>query len=398
MLSDSRARTWSTIRGLIQPLDTALSDLVRLFRAGERSVDTFRKSDATPAVSNGKRSIRTKIDPRQRARLERYYLALVVYAINLLASSVCVVAGYVNANALLVAIPPVILANLTIYLLFRSGLNSRFHDPGLATAQMLLATGFTMYAAYIANEARSLFLILYLVPYVFSTSQFRPQKHLLLGVFGLVLYCILCIVHWLTGPEAVNLKFELLQLASFGIVMAWLSFIGHSHKTLRYRAEYDQLTRVRNRQNLLELIEHELNRANRGGPTFCIALMDLDHFKRVNDSLGHAAGDVVLRRFAKTILRSRRQTDIFGRFGGEEFLMLLPGTTLERSILPLERLRARIESMTLDDLRQGMQVTASIGVAEFIPGESVVNLVKRADRKLYEAKRAGRNRIVFDEA
>ena len=123
----------------------------------------------------------------------------------------------------------------------------------------------------------------------------------------------------------------------------------------------------------------------------------LDHFKRVNDSLGHAAGDVVLKRFAKTILRSRRQTDVFGRFGGEEFLMLLPGTTLERSILPLERLRARIESMNLNDLRSGMQVTASIGVAEFIPGDSVANLVERADRKLYEAKRAGRNRIVFDE-
>ena len=356
-----------------------------------------RRSDPMSRARAARTASRV-VDPRQDARLERFRFALGGYLICLLVALACVPAGYVRLADLARAVPAVVLANLAIYVVFRTRLNMHLDDPNLATIQMLIATGFTMYAAFIAGEARPLFLMLYLVPYIYATSQLRPKKHLLLGAFGLALYATLVVVHRLAAPETANLSFELLQIATFAIVMVWLSFVGHSHKLLRYRAEYDQLTRVRNRQNLLEQLDHEAQRANRGGPSFCVALLDIDHFKRINDAFGHTAGDRVLMRFAKAMLRSRRRTDVVGRFGGEEFLVLLPGTRLQHSVMPLERLRMHVASMPLDNVNKGLRITVSIGVAEFVPGESVADLIARVDRKLYEAKTLGRNRIVIDRA
>jgi diguanylate cyclase (GGDEF)-like protein len=125
--------------------------------------------------------------------------------------------------------------------------------------------------------------------------------------------------------------------------------------------------------------------------------MDLDHFKLVNDTYGHGVGDDVLRAFAATVHATMRDTDIFGRYGGEEFLLILTATALDAVAPALGRVCAGLAAHDWSAIAPGLAVTQSIGVAGFRKGENVGQLLQRADAALYEAKRTGRNRTVFSE-
>jgi diguanylate cyclase (GGDEF)-like protein len=153
----------------------------------------------------------------------------------------------------------------------------------------------------------------------------------------------------------------------------------------------DELTKAFNRRHILELVEIEKSRAERHGSPFCVCLMDLDNFKTINDTRGHAAGDHILRHFADTAQQQKRSPDQFGRYGGEEFLLLLPETTMPSALAVAERIR---ECASRPGGRVGSEsVTVSIGAAEHAPGETTVQLISRADAALYEAKRLGKNRV-----
>ena len=165
-------------------------------------------------------------------------------------------------------------------------------------------------------------------------------------------------------------------------------------KIINELAIRDELTGSHNRRHLIKLIENEKDRTSRLGSLFCLCLLDIDLFKRINDTYGHNAGDTVLREFALTVQRQIRESDSFGRYGGEEFLLMLPETTLEEAIVLAERVRMSIEQLNFDDISPALKLTVSIGVAEFRSGESIAQTVARADEALYLAKANGRNRIV----
>ena len=158
-------------------------------------------------------------------------------------------------------------------------------------------------------------------------------------------------------------------------------------------AQTDALTGLHNRGHLNARLREEFTRQQRHRQPYAVLLMDLDHFKLINDSYGHATGDAVLAAFAALIRSSLRASDFVGRFGGEEFLALLPGTTLEGAAA----LAAKLCQRTRDHAFQGTgYVTVSIGVAEAEPGDAQYeDVVQRADAALYEAKRAGRNRCML---
>ena len=164
---------------------------------------------------------------------------------------------------------------------------------------------------------------------------------------------------------------------------------------LRRIASIDELTGTYTRRHLLELGEHEQRRRARHGRGMAILMMDLDHFKRINDGFGHAAGDQVLRDFGFLLRSSLRKGDIAGRFGGEEFLAMLPETDLDTAHAIAERLCDRVrENQTLWK-DQALSVTVSIGVDSVLSEESLEKAIGRADRALYAAKRAGRDRVVL---
>ncbi len=154
----------------------------------------------------------------------------------------------------------------------------------------------------------------------------------------------------------------------------------------------DGLTGAYNRRRFLELAGSERELAE--GRPICIALFDLDSFKQINDTHGHLAGDVVIRAAIDVIKRHCRQGDLVGRYGGEEFVLCLPGTQLAQALETGERIRHALASTLLSHEGRPISVTVSIGIAALRPGESIEQWLSRADKALYEAKRNGRNRCV----
>jgi diguanylate cyclase (GGDEF)-like protein len=165
-----------------------------------------------------------------------------------------------------------------------------------------------------------------------------------------------------------------------------------AYRRIEELAETDELTGLRNRRSIVKVLHDEIARGERG--TACaVALIDVDWFKRINDSLGHPVGDEVLRRVAVTMFANMREGDKIGRYGGEEFLLVLPDTADGRAERLLERLRVIVAELDWSEVAIGMTVTISAGLTIFAPGDSPDSLLGRADRALYAAKAGGRNRI-----
>lgn len=161
-------------------------------------------------------------------------------------------------------------------------------------------------------------------------------------------------------------------------------------KRLEQLAVTDGLTGLYNHRFVMERLEEEAAGAERYRRDLSLVMLDIDHFKKLNDTYGHRRGDEALRTAAETIKASVRASDVVGRYGGEEFLVLLPNTSLDAARAAAEKMRRAIESLRFG--AEGMRTTVSAGVAEYRRGEGVEAALTRADGALYEAKRAGRNR------
>jgi len=155
-------------------------------------------------------------------------------------------------------------------------------------------------------------------------------------------------------------------------------------------ATVDRLTDILNRRGIEPQIAREISRAVRHGTPLSLLILDVDHFKKINDQYGHSVGDLVLRSAAQVIAKTVRATDLVGRWGGEEFLVLLPHTDLQHARLAAERIRKAIEGTPLCE---GQSVTISGGIAEFGISDTGGGLLERADKQLYVAKTSGRNRV-----
>lgn len=166
-------------------------------------------------------------------------------------------------------------------------------------------------------------------------------------------------------------------------------------ESLRSLAVRDALTGLFNRRYLLEMMGRELSYATRLRQPLSVVMFDIDHFKKINDTFGHAAGDFVLKTLAKNLSEGLRGYDVFARYGGEEFVTLLRGTALDNALIFAERIRKRTESLAVEHEGKRIPVTISVGVSALNPdqAQSPEALIKEADRHLYEAKRRGRNRV-----
>jgi diguanylate cyclase (GGDEF)-like protein len=157
----------------------------------------------------------------------------------------------------------------------------------------------------------------------------------------------------------------------------------------------DSLTGIANRRIFLESLGGAISFAHRHQTPLSIILSDLDDFKSVNDTFGHNSGDQVLQAFATLLMENSRQEDLAARFGGEEFIMMLPGTSAKEATVLGERLRHRLEEIAFPDF--SIRVTASFGVSAYQLGDTVNGFIERADQALYEAKMMGKNQVVVRE-
>ena len=170
-----------------------------------------------------------------------------------------------------------------------------------------------------------------------------------------------------------------------------------AREALREQATRDSLTHLWNRNSILELLDRELSRSLREKGPIGVVIVDLDHFKDVQDRYGHLAGDAVLREAARRMKSAIREYDSVGRYGGEEFLILLPGCDETTSFNQAERLRRQLSQIDMSFNEASLAVTASFGVTTALPGQSwsPESLIRKADQALYLAKEAGRNRVEF---
>lgn len=173
----------------------------------------------------------------------------------------------------------------------------------------------------------------------------------------------------------------------------------HRLETTRAEALTDELTGLSNRKRLDQILEMEIGEAQETGEALCLIVADIDHFKRFNDTYGHQTGDQVLRLVAQTIKTNVKGRDHAGRFGGEEFAVVLPKTSLRDAVVVAEQLRLAVRSRELVKKSTGEvlgHITLSLGVAEFRAGETAEKLFSRADQSLYAAKGAGRDQVRSD--
>ena len=164
-------------------------------------------------------------------------------------------------------------------------------------------------------------------------------------------------------------------------------------RSLEQLASTDLLTTAWNRRHFEQAVEGEIQRSNRYGHPVSLLLLDIDHFKRINDSYGHPVGDQVIREVANCIRSVIRLSDSLTRWGGEEFIILMPNTGLSSATVLAERIR---ESIATHDFEGIGKVTASLGLSEYVPSDSLDEWLDRADRAMYRAKDKGRNRVEVD--
>lgn len=215
-----------------------------------------------------------------------------------------------------------------------------------------------------------------------------------------VIVAVILVQHFLEGDfwEHLNEFYALSQLVFSGGILIVL--FATSAKLTRLHAKTahvmgqlantDSLTSVNSRRHIEALLEEELTRAKRYQRPLSVVLIDLDHFKRVNDQFGHDVGDDVLREFAAVLLQGIRRVDHIGRWGGEEFILVLPEISTMEAQLLASRLRQSVEDYPF---RQIGKMTASFGIASLKPDDTVASVIKRADMALYRAKAEGRNMV-----
>jgi diguanylate cyclase (GGDEF)-like protein len=297
-------------------------------------------------------------------------------------------------------------------LLSESGITERFKDHYLVAPQSIVSMIIMLVFTYIAPEVGVMFLCTLFVVFAFSSLRSTPWQTavvwtaMALGLAGLFMLTDKPI----SMPHGTYLE-RFATMTVFILTIGRCMFIGifssamreslyksglalkEANKRIEELAELDDLTGSFNRRCIMRFLDDEVTRAHRTTVPFSIALIDLDWFKRINDTYGHPIGDEVLRTFAITVFANIRGVDRFGRYGGEEFLLVLPETPDDVAMRLLDRLRQIIASLDWSAFSPGMRVTISAGVATLRPDETPDTLLARADSALYQAKAQGRNRI-----
>ena len=245
---------------------------------------------------------------------------------------------------------------------------------------------------YWGGESSSVFAFLLLLVGVFTAYFFGRRALVIQLAFAGVVYAVALVIHPQSDTDLA--AHWLVAMVCIGLASAIISSLVHSRRRLEEERERllthtlelartDPLTGLLNRRAWRDLLDAELSRSVRQGTPVCVAMLDLDHFKRFNDDHGHVAGDSFLQQLAAAWQAAIRPSDTLGRYGGEEFSLLLPNCDLPAAIEVIERLRI---SVPLDE-------RCSAGIACWDGSESPVALITRADELLYEAKDAGRDRL-----
>ena len=353
-------------------------------------------------------------DKRQRIRLAMSGLAALLMVFCLVVMNAVAAAGLANAVHVRVWTVCSVLGLIVVYAAIRSGWSRRFKDPALTLAQILYAITCCAAAFVIAGPARGVTLPILAIILMFGIFGLTTRQMLGVLVYSLVAFGLASGV--VAGRDEPDYP-PVVAAAYVGMVVVVLlsstflttrvqstrehlrrqkAELAQALEQIRQLATHDDLTGLLNRRAMLDRMQLEQRRSLRSGSPLLIAQLDIDHFKAVNDTHGHAAGDLVLQSFADTVRRNVRDTDVLARWGGEEFVLLLCDTPAADAVALMERLRQAVQAMQVPVAQGGqpITVTVSIGLARHAPADPLAGTLERADRALYAAKAGGRNRVV----
>ena len=354
-------------------------------------------------------------DPNVRRHVLFSLVAGQLYAVGLLVMYHAAWLGLVETRIVHI-LTFCMLGTLVLFMgLIRSGWSARFDDPVLTLPHAMVSLLVIVLAYVMVGDYRADVIILLGQVIAVSMFRLRPKESFFLGLWGVGWLALAQFgLVWAGTPgfsiqrAVAHFIVSSVSLLALGLVAMWISAIRvrilRQSEELRATlvqaqslATTDMLTGLLNRRSMTEFMETELQRALRAGHSVCVAMIDLDHFKRVNDLYGHRMGDEVLCGFSAVAVGDLRQVDRLARWGGEEFLLLMPHVEQAQALVAVDRLRERMAAHPMGE-QGALTVTISAGIAQWQPGEGLEHWLERADQALYAAKHSGRNQCRMAEA
>jgi diguanylate cyclase (GGDEF)-like protein len=347
-------------------------------------------------------------DFRQRRRITVVLMTACVY---LMCSGLLVygaLAGIFDARGAYGLAGACMLATLIFLIIMCSGWNLKFAQPSLALPQALCAQTCVAMAYIVTGPVHAGTLILLATVMVFSMFEMRTASVWFVMVYTIVLIGVVMLWCSHQDPATYPPRLQVIYFVMTATVLPSISSLSIQLRKMRERlrtqkaelemaleqirkvATHDELTGLPNRRHMLSLLAEHTDRHRRGGPDFTVALADMDHFKNVNDTFGHRVGDAALVCFAKQARIHLRSTDIVGRWGGEEFLIILPASPPGDPNIGIERLRGALAVTQVTAAAPHLRLAFSTGMTRYVAGEEIDDLIERADQALYDAKEAGR--------
>jgi len=351
-------------------------------------------------------------DPVLRQQVWGVLFSSATYLLYGLITVVQVQFGFLSSRQAWILFAGSVVLNAVFYALVRSGWSARTADPGLARTQLLLGVGVMFIAYPFLGPAAPTMVIVMSSHIVYSMFGMPPRAVWRLVAASLAALAITMVACHLAMPERYPVGTQLSAFLYALLVVPLIALLAGrvSAMTLRLQrqqeqlqqalaevqalANRDELTRVHNRHHMTGLLGEQRRAHQQARKAMSLALIDIDHFKRINDLQGHNIGDQVLRRFAALAQEQLRLTDLVARWGGEEFLIGLPHTTRSDALEVIERLQRALADPARAGMPAGLAVSFSAGVTEMRDDETLEAAIERADQAMYAAKRSGRARCV----
>jgi len=368
----------------------------------------------------------------QRLRIKRLGISALSHGMLLIILALALLLDLLNnfsiANFFFFTLSAMV-SQATFWLLFHYRINLKLHDPSLTLLQITTTIAWFSLLISLLPEIRGSLTILYIMVMLFGIFQLSTLEFACAGLFSLVCFGGIIIADFHLRPEEVDLRFGLMQWVILASAQTWIALFAnyvrrlsvrlkkqrhvlqHSNRKMRLANEEleqameqldeiagtDELTGILNRRRFFEESRLRLENAKQYQPSV-LCIIDLDHFKQVNDRFGHQVGDSVLERFCQITRECLRGSDLFGRYGGEEFILLLPQTNQESGMQIAERIRHTFSQYTFDTIEEGLTFSVSIGITLHRYGETIEDTLNRADKALYKAKDSGRDQTVYISA
>ncbi|MES2091654.1 MAG: GGDEF domain-containing protein [Pseudomonadota bacterium] len=305
------------------------------------------------------------------------------------------------------------LFSVLVYALIRGGWSERLADPSLTVLQIVVAQTLAVWCYAIFSPVRGALMLLQIIIIFFALFTLKPRGQLLVTVYPLVLMGLSMWGLSVASPATFAPDIEWVHFVILATTLPSVAMLGGQISSMQDKlrkqkialegalariqdlANRDELTGLPNRRYMLDVLHSRISLFERSGQSFCLAILDLDHFKQVNDVHGHQVGDEVLKTFAQQSAVALRETDLLARWGGEEFLLLMADSCAPHAAKAIDRIRENLSQVQMTTEAPQLRITFSAGFVQFLSGDTLDSAIERADQALYTAKKNGRNRTVI---